>query len=195
MSYYYKPYNKNEPHYQSYNFTDAKFVKDDKGFYLATRTNVPALKEEPRMPPEDMVRAWMLLTGARLTLTDASAFSVSFVVKDPSNPRSYWGAVSTENVVLTKFMNKSSKDIRAAAAEITAGAATTEEKLRKIYEFCQTQIKNTTFDPTLTDDDRTKLPQTKSLDDVLKRRSGNSQFIDMLFGALANASGLRQELY
>jgi hypothetical protein len=141
------------------------------------------------MPPEDMVRAWMLLTGARLTLTDASAFSVSFVVKDPSNPKTYWGAVSAENTVLTKFMNKSSKDIRAEAAEVTAGAATSEEKLRKIYEFCQTQIKNTTFDPTLTDDDRAKLPQTKSLDDVLKRRSASSQFIDMLFGALANASG------
>jgi len=194
LSYYYKPYNKNEPHYQTYNFTDTKFVKDEKGFYLATRTNVPALNEEPRMPPEDMVRAWMLLTGARLTLTDASAFSISFVVKDPSDPICYWGAVATENAAITKFMNKSSKDIKAAAAEITAGAATSEEKLRKLYEFCQTQIKNTSFDPTLTDDERTKLPQIKSVDDVLKRKSASSQFVDMLFGALANASGLESRV-
>jgi hypothetical protein len=32
LAYYYKPYNKKEPNYQSYNFKDAKFVKDEKGF-------------------------------------------------------------------------------------------------------------------------------------------------------------------
>src|SRR5258706_2667957 len=55
LSYYYKPYNKKTPNYQSFNFDDTKFVEDQKGFWVATRKNVLALKEEPRMPPENQV--------------------------------------------------------------------------------------------------------------------------------------------
>lgn len=194
LSYYYKPYNSQQPRYQNYNFRDAKFIKDEKGFWLAKRTNVPAFREEPRMPPEDMVRPWMLLTGARLEITSASAFGVSFTIKDPSNQNSYWGAVSAENAPLWKFMTKSSGDVKNAAAQITSGASTPEEKLRKIYEFCQTQIKNTTFDTTITDEERAKLPEVKSVSDVLKRKSAGSQYVDMLFGALANASGFETRI-
>ncbi len=190
LSYYYKPYNKRDPDYQSFNFTDTKFVKDEKGYYLAKRTNVPAFKEEPRMPPEESVRPWMLLQGTSLSLIDASGFSISYTIKDPSNPSSYWGSVGAEQSGLVKFMNKPNGDIKKAAIEITASATTSEEKLRKLYEFCQTQIKNTSFDASLTDDDRRKLPATKSVADVLKRKSANSQYIDLLFGSMANSLGL-----
>lgn len=189
LSYYYKPYNSQEPRFQNYNFTDAKFVKDEKGFWLARRTNVPAFHEEPRMPPEDMVRPWMLLTGTGIGVTRASAFGISFTIKNPNNPSSYWGAVSAENAPLVKFVTKQSGDIKKAADEITVGASTPDEKLHKIYDFCQKEIKNTSFDTTLTDEDRAKLPEVKSLSDVLKRKSGRSQYVDMLFGSLAKAAG------
>ncbi len=189
LSYYYKPYNKREPNYQSYNFTDTKFIKDDKGFYLAQRTNVPALKEEPRMPPSDTVRPWMMLQGVSVILTSVSAFSISFSIKDPNNPSSYWGAVGRENSGLAKFMNKPDKEIKRVAAEVTAAVSTPQEKLQKLYEYCQTQIKNTSFDTSLTDEQRAKLPTVKSLGDVLKSKSGSSQFVDMLFGAMANSLG------
>ena len=194
ISYYYKPYNSQEPRYHSYNFTDTKFVKDQKGYWLATRKNVPSFREEPRMPPEDMVRPWMLLTGANATLTGASAFSITFTVKDPSNPSGYWAAVGADYIPIVKLMTKSSGDIKKALPEIIAGAATPEEKLRKIYEFCQTQIKNTTFDATLTDEDRAKLPRTDSISEVLKRRSTSSQYVDMLFAALVSAAGFETRL-
>jgi hypothetical protein len=189
LSYYYKPYNSQDPSYQNYNFTDVRFVKDQKGFWLATKKNVPAFHEEPSMPPEDTVKPWMLLTGARLGIASANAFAITFTIKDPSSPTRYWAAVSTENAPLIKFMTKSSGEIKKAAAEITAGATTPDEKLRKIYEFCQTQIKNTSFDTGLTDEDRKKLPKVDSLSDVLKRRSGSARYVDMLFGALASAAG------
>ncbi len=189
LSYYYKPYNKREPDYQSYNFTDTKFMKDEKGYYLAQRTNVPAFKEEPRMPPEDMVRPWMLLQGVRLEVTEASAFSISYTIKDPSNPRSYWGAVGAERAGLVKFMNKADKDIKKMAEQITASASTDEEKLRKLYEFCQTQIRNTSFDTSLTDVERQKLPKIRTVEDVLKHKTASSQYVDMLFGAMSNSLG------
>ena len=194
LSYYYKPYSSKEPHYQGYNLPGTKFVKDKDGYWLASRTNVPAFREEPRMPPEDTVRPWMLLTGASFSITSVSAFAISYVVKDQTNPQRYWASVAGENTALAKFMNAKSGDIKSAAAEITSGATTPEEKLRKIYEFCQREIKNTTFDPTLTDEDRKKLPPVRSINDVLKRRSGNTMYIDLLFGALANAAGLEPRI-
>jgi hypothetical protein len=194
LAYYYKPYNSQEPRYQSYNFNDTKFVKDQKGFWLASRKNVPSFREEPRMPPEDMVRPWMLLTGTNINISGASPFSITYTIKDPGNPSRYWGSVGADYIPLVKFMTKSSGEIKKAAAEITAGAATPEERLRKIYEFSQTQIKNTTFDTTLTDEDRRKLPRVDSISDVLKRRSGSSQYVDMLFGALASAAGFETRI-
>lgn len=194
LAYYYKPFNSQKPSYQNYNFSDGKFVKDEKGYWLATRKNVPSFREEPRMPPEDMVRPWMLITGARLQVTGVTGFAIMYTVKDPSNPASYWGSVGAENAPLVKFMTKSSGEIKKAAADITAGATTPDEKLRKIYEFCQTQIRNTTFDTTLTEEDRRKLPQVNSIGDVLKRKSGSSQFVDMLFGALATAAGFEARI-
>lgn len=189
LSYYYKPYNKREPSYQSYNFIDTKFIKDEKGFYLAQRTNVPSLREEPRMPPSDMVRPWMLLSGVSLNVTNVSAFGVSYTVKDPSNPNRYWGAVGSENAETTKFMNKSDKEIKKFAAELTASASTPEDKLLKLYEFCQTQITNSSFDATITDEQRAKLPKIKVVADVLKHKTAGSQYVDMLFGSMANALG------
>jgi len=194
LSYYYKPYNSREPNYQNYNFTDTKFIKDKNGYWLAERTKVPAFKEEPRMPPEDTVRPWMLLTGASFTLTSISELSINFVIKDPSSPGRYWGGVSSEKGQLVKWMNKSSGDIKKAASDITAGASTPEEKLRKIYDYCQKEIKNTSFDTALTDEDRKKLPVIKSMADVLKRKAASAQFVDMLFGALANAAGFETRI-
>ncbi|MCU1290587.1 MAG: Transglutaminase protein [Acidobacteria bacterium] len=189
LTYYYKPYNKKEPSYQSYNFTDTKFVKDEKGYYLAKRENVPAFKEEPRMPPEDMVRPWIKLQSVGYEITGISNFSISFTVKDPSNPNKFWGAVSAENLGLLKYITSPNKEIKKVATEITASATSDEEKLRKLYEYVQAQIKNTSFDTSLSDEDRKKLPKIKELSDILKHKTASGQYIDMLFGAMTSSLG------
>jgi hypothetical protein len=190
LSYYYKPYNSQDPTYQNYGSTSTKFVKDSKGFWLAKRPNVPAFKEEPRMPPEDMVRPWILLTGFRIGITSANMLGITFTIKDPGNQNAFWGAVSVENAPLIKFMTKSNKEIKALAEQLTAGVSSTDEKLRKLYQYCQTEIRNTTFDTTLTDEDRKKLPTIRSMGDVLKHKTASSQYVDMLFGALTSALGM-----
>ncbi len=194
LSYFYKPYNKKEPVFQSYNMTDTKFVKDDKGFYLASRLNVPSFKEEPRMPPEDQVRPWMLIQGVTSNPIAISAFSYASTTKDPKDTQLYWGAVIAERIGLTNFMTKSNGDVKKAAMEITAGASTPDEKLKKLYDFCQKQIKNTTYDASLTDEDRQKLPENKSTVDVLKRKVGTDADIDLLFGAMASSLGLESRV-
>ena len=189
LVYYYKPYVKGEPRTQSYNFTGTSFQKDADGYYVARRTNVPAFKDEPRMPPENMVKPWMLLTGNQTAITGVSGTGVSFVIKDPSNPSKYWGAVGTEHLPIVRQMIDASKDLRKTVEQVISGANTAEEKLAKIYTFCQTQINNTNYDPTITDEMRAKLPAFKDYSDMIKRRSGSYYRINMLFGAMATAAG------
>lgn len=194
LSYYYKPYNKKAPNYQSFNFHDTAFVEDQKGFWVASRENVPALKEEPQMPPENQVVPWMLLQSVRVNITNASFGSLTISIKDPNNPANYWGSVGLEKAFLAKFMNKPDKEIKKVAEDVTAAASMPEEKLQKLYQYCQTEIKNTSFDTTLTDEQRKKLPEIKSLNDVLKRKAASSQFVDMLFGAMANSLGFETRI-
>lgn len=189
LAYYYRPWNKREPEFQPYNLTDTQFVKDKDGYWLASRTDVPALKLEPRMPPEDSVQAWGLITHARLNFVSTSDSSFTITIKDSSNAGLYWNAVGTERAASLKFLFKENKDIQKAATDVTAGATTPEEKLKKLYAFCQTQIANTTFDPSITDEQRAKLPKIKELSDILKRKSAPAWAIDSLFGAMTNASG------
>ncbi|MBA2504019.1 MAG: DUF3857 domain-containing protein, partial [Pyrinomonadaceae bacterium] len=47
--------------YHPFQMDNPRFVKDKNGFYSTQMTNVPAFREESRMPPEDTVRQWMLL--------------------------------------------------------------------------------------------------------------------------------------
>lgn len=189
LSYYYKPYNKANPRYQSFNFHDTAFVQDEKGFWVATRTDVPAFKEEPHMPPEDQVMPWMLLQAVRFNLSSDGLYSFTFSVKDPSDPLSYWAAVGRERTEWAKFMSKPDKEISKVATQVAASVTTEEGKLAKLYEFCQTQIRNTSFEPNLTDEERKKLPKNKTAADVLKNKVGSAQFIDLLFGAMASSLG------
>ena len=190
ISYYYKPYRKkSEPEFQSYNFNDTKFVKVKKGFYLAERLDVPAFKGEPHMPPEDMVRPWMLLQAFDVSLTAVSRNSIGLVIKDPSNPLLFWSGFATEQQGLFNYAFKKDKTVKKVAEEIIASASTKEEKLKRLYEYCQTQIHNTTFDASLTDEEREKLPKIKSVKDVLKKKQASAGFIDLLFGALARSAG------
>lgn len=188
LSYYYKPYSKKDPLFQLYNFEGTKFIKQDKGFYLAERTNIPAFKEEPRMPPEDMVRPWMELQGVRTDFT-ASGNTVYFTVKDPSNPGLFWGSVATEKSGISAFMNKPDKEIKKVAMEVTSSASSPDDKLRLLYNFCQTQIKNASFDTAVATGEKSKADKIKSVADVLKFRVADSPYIDMLFGAMASSLG------
>jgi hypothetical protein len=161
ITYYYKPY-AGEPVYRTYNTNDVKFVKDKGGYYIAQRTNVPAFREERNMPPEDMVKPWVRLGYGRSALRLFGKLELAQLLKDAA-----------------------SGDVKKTATEITQGASSDDEKIAKLYEFCQTQISNTTFDPTLTDELREKLPKIEKVSDVLKRKQGSTAWIDLLFGAMA----------
>ncbi len=63
VTYYLKPFM--GMRYRPFNMGDARFEKDKDGFSRMTMTNMPAFREEPRMPPADSVRSWVFLYYSR----------------------------------------------------------------------------------------------------------------------------------
>jgi hypothetical protein len=80
------------------------------------------------------------------------------------------------------------KEIQQKARELTANLQTQEEMLRNIYDFTQKQIRNVSFDSTLTDEQRENV-KNKKASDTLKRGMGTPTDIDRLFASLARAAG------
>src|SRR5437588_1933268 len=150
------------------------FEKEKNGFYFATVTRMPAFREEPMMPPEDNVRAWAMVRYQSL-------FSILI---------NYQFLASELSVAFQPYL-KVDDEVRQKAAEITAGAASPDEKLEKIFAFCRANIKNTR-DPIsgFTPQELEKMKANKKPADTLKRGAGNGFDIDLLFAALANAAGL-----
>jgi hypothetical protein len=176
ISYYFKP--AADVRYMTFNMNDNKFIKDKNGFYRATMENIPAIKEEPQMPPEDEVRSWLLLDYTRDNSSDFWShygynLAHGWEIKDTLKPGS---------------------EIKAAAAAITAGATAPDEKIAKIFEFCKNKIKNITFDTQLTDDQKEEIKPNKSTADTYKKLQGTTIDIDELFASLVTAAGFETRL-
>src|ERR1051325_3915106 len=151
------------------------FVKDKGGFYRTTMTNMPAVHEEARMPPEDQVKTWAL---------------VFYSADSKLNAEKYWLEVGRRFYDKTKSLIKVTDDVKQTAATVSADAKSPDEKLQKIYEFCRTKVTNVNNDASgITPDERKKLKENKSPSDTLKRGMGTAEDIDLLFAALVTASG------
>lgn len=160
---------------QTFNGTASPFTKEKNGYYGVTMTNVPAFHEEPRMPPEDAVRPWMLIYYSQDTNLKGETF---------------WQDYGKKTYEEYKSRMKVSDEVKTAAASAIEGASTPEEKLAKLFEFCRSRIKKTNDDASgLTPDERAKLKENKSPADTLKRGMGTGNDIDMLFASMAIAAG------
>ncbi len=178
ISYYYRP--GADTKILSFNM-EGKFVKDKGGFYRATLNNVPAIVEEPYMPPQDEVRSWMLLYYTRRLKDTATDF---------------WSRLGGNIVYIfdVKDTLKPDKSLKAAAAEITAGTADPDDQVAKIYEFCKTRVKNISYDAAMTEEDREKLKPNKSTTDTYKKLQGTDTEVNELFASLTSALGLETRL-
>jgi hypothetical protein len=169
MTYYVRPYKDTRLNFAFQNMPEMRFVPDTDGFYVGTRENVPAFREEPQMPPDDEVRQWVLLSY-----------------------KSYygfrWNLFGTPLGIGFDEITKPSKEIEQKAREITEGAPDDDVRLKNIYDFAQKQIRNISFDTTITDEQRADIKNKKAAD-TLKRGMGDSGDINLLFASLAKAAG------
>jgi hypothetical protein len=160
---------------QTFNGRNTPFTKEKDGFYSTTLEKVPAFREEPRMPPEDQVRPWML---------------VYYSEDKKLAPEQYWKAKGKEFYEAVKSRMKVSDEVKKASTEAIGDAATPEQKLERLFEFCRSKIKNVNDDASgMTAEERASWKANKSPADTLKRGMGTGTDIDMLFASLATAAG------
>lgn len=173
ISYYMKP--GNDMRILPFNMDETKFIEDKGGYYKAAMQNVPSIKVEEYMPPEDEVRSWMLPYYADL--------------KEDS--MDFWGRAGyyISKAFDIKDTLKPGKEIKAAAASIVGGATAPDDQMAKLYEFCKTKVKNITFDTTMTDEQKDEIKPSKSVLDTYKKMQGTDDDINELFASLATALG------
>src|SRR5262245_14432132 len=88
---------------------DAVFVKHKEDYSPTEMANLPAFREEPRMPPADQVRTWML---------------VYYAPDDKKDPMTYWKDLGKRFHEVVKGEMKVNDEIRRAAAEAIGDATT-----------------------------------------------------------------------
>jgi hypothetical protein len=169
VTYFIRPYKDSTLNFSFQNMPPVRFSADSDGFYVGSRENVPAYKEEPQMPPEEEVQQWANLSYYRYSSHN-------------------WGRFGYSLGLGFDEMSKPSKEIEQKARELTASAQNDDEKLRIIYDFTQKQIRNISFDTSMTDEQREDI-KNKKASDTLKRGMGDAADIDLLFASLARAAG------
>lgn len=163
----------------TFNGQGTAFVKEKDGFYSTTMSNVPAFREEPRMPPENQVRPWILIYYAEDKKLTADK---------------YWKQYGKEQYEEYKGRMKPNDEVKKTALEVIGDAATPEQKIERLFGFCRSKIRNIYRDPAFTEEDRDKFKGNKSPGDTLKRGIGSGEDIDLLFASLAAASGFEARM-
>ncbi|HKZ77243.1 MAG TPA: DUF3857 domain-containing protein [Pyrinomonadaceae bacterium] len=165
---------------QTFHTEATPFVKEKDGFYSKTMRDVPAFREEARMPPENSVRPWML---------------VYYSEDRKLTGDSFWKDYGKRQYEENKSRMKVGAEVKEAAAAAIGDSTGPEEKLERLFEFCRSKIKNVNDDASgMTTEERAKLKENKSPADTLKRGMGTGTDIDMLFAALAQAAGFEARI-
>lgn len=148
-------------------------------FYLLTVERIPAFREEPHMPPERQIAAWALVYYERTSVPrEPAAFWEDFVKRESDEARKLW---------------RPTDEVRRAAAEACAGAATPEQKVAALVKYVRTKVQRTDVDPAPLDQARGDT-RDRSAKEVLKRARGDAADTLTVFLALAQASGLDARL-
>ncbi|MBK7705827.1 MAG: DUF3857 and transglutaminase domain-containing protein [Acidobacteria bacterium] len=168
ITYFVRPYKDRSLRVSWRNMPEGRFVQEHDGYMSASAENVPALRDEPFMPPVDEVRRWALLNY------NGSDFS--------------WDVLGFNFEIYFAETTRIDKEIAAKAAELTAGIDEPQKQLRALFEFAQKKIRNVSYDPKMTPEQREKV-ENKRASDTLKRGMGHSRDVDLLFAALAKAVG------
>jgi hypothetical protein len=145
------------------------------GYATSVLTDIRAFEEEPYMPPHLQSRGFVLLYyGQRKEI--------------PSDE--YWRENGRTLERWTSDLIRPRGRVRKAVEEACSGAITEEDRLRRIYAYCTSRIRNVDDDASgLTDQERSKLKDNKDPGQTLGRGMGTSWDINAVFAAMARASG------
>ncbi|HEV7699618.1 MAG TPA: DUF3857 domain-containing protein [Pyrinomonadaceae bacterium] len=164
-------------HGQPFNFNNDAFVKERDGFYMTAGHNLPAFREESKMPPEYSVKPWLLLQYTKETTA-------------PTQEK-YWKDLGHTQYDKHRGLMKLSDEVKQATTEAIGSESGEEQKVHKIFDYVRAKVKNYNDDALhLSAEDRKKLKENKSPADTLKRGQGNGMDINMLFASMVTAAGI-----
>ena len=160
------------------------FTEEPQGYYMTEMRDIPAFKEEPRMPPSASVRPWLLIYYVKANRR---------VVEEKDVIRE-WETLAKELHKNFQDEIKPNGDIKKALPAILGDASTPREKLMRISRYCRTQIKRVFHDrDALSNDEQEqylkKRKRGHSPSDTLKAGRGLSGDLNPLFASLAAAAG------
>jgi len=159
-----------------HNFQNLETTGDEKSSnYVFTRYNVPPIVKEAFMPPENLINQYLT------------------IINEPRKVKNFEEIMSEAvgyYVYRFKFIQEYAKDRKVSekAKILTADASTDEEKIRRLYNFCQKQIISLQFDETISQ----KLYEDP--DDILKNQIASSYQVNNLFAGLAASLGFEPQI-
>ncbi|MBK9991147.1 MAG: DUF3857 and transglutaminase domain-containing protein [Verrucomicrobia bacterium] len=159
-----------------------KATTSDKNGFTVVFRDQPAFEEEEHMPPPRELRGWIYV-----------AKSFPMYSKDAE----VWELLSGEWGDNFNRDSKPSGVIKKKAEALAAGATTADEKLRRLYEFCQKEIYNTTYRTSAelqAGIDKHKEDDAFSPSNILKQMRGRRDEINLLFASLARGLGFEARI-
>lgn len=163
---------------RSFNMPVPTFEDAPGGFRLAVLPSTPAWREEPYMPPEFLVRPWIV-----------------FFYRQPSDPPPdrFWSeyARTTSDDIGGRMAADAS--VKQKAVEIAATAGNDGEKLDRLHDFCRSKIRNVDEDAVGEAGSGEPKP-SRSPAETLKRGAGTLDDVDYLFGAMARSLGFEARM-
>ena len=153
----------------------SEFQHKQVAFFVDLNVNdVPALIDEPLMPPPDIIR-----------------WRVDFYYQVTDKPDEYWkdqGKFWSKEV--ESFVDKK-KGIAEQVAQLVAAGDTAEQKTQKIYAFVG-QLENRSYLPSRHEEENKVLglKLNVGVEDVLRQRSGDHDDLNRLLLAMLRAAGI-----
>jgi hypothetical protein len=153
--------------------------KGSKQRLALTMRNLAPYEEEHWMPPERDTRGWFMIMFRDIALRQY-----------PGND--FMEAISTYQYGEFRRETKPDAPIKAKATALLQGATTDDEKLRRLYNFCQQNVKNFDYiDSAELQAAKKKLgsDMLQSPRNTLARGSGGTNHVNELFASFARAAG------
>ena len=164
---------------QYFNLANGKVTKIDRFASKVEFTHIPAYEEEPYSPPDLDQRGWLMVLFENPYLRFFKNGKV-------------WPYISGWEYTEFKLLTRPNGAIKAKATQLTAGAASSEEKIERLHEFCRNEIINIDFnDSPEFEKLKEKMDQDKAWMPAytLEKGCGTGLHINDLFSALARAAG------
>lgn len=156
------------------------FASEKDGYFVTSASRIPAFKEEIDMPPEAVVRPWML---------------VYYTVDRPETPERYWQSYGKLQYGAYRLSIKVSQEIRAAALAAVKDVTGDEARLRKLSDYLASEVVNTSYGlDERPAESRPRPKENNNTADTWKQRSGTSYDITLLYLAFAEALGYEARL-